>query len=62
MLDGLIDWFVQTFGRPTVSLGVLAVIITMLCLQVRLTMIVLVASAGVALSYWRQIASFIYSG
>ena len=61
-MEALINWAVQTFMRPTISLGVLAVIVMMLCLQARLGLIGLVAAAGVAASYWRQIVGFIYGG
>lgn len=61
-MESLLSWFVDTFGRPTISLGVLAVIISMLCLQVRLGFIALVAGAAVALSYWSQIVGFLWRG
>ena len=58
MLEGLIAWVVTTIGRPMLSAGVLLVCFLMLCAQVRLGVIALVAAGGLGLAYWQQIVSF----
>lgn len=58
MLDGLLAWVVTTIGRPMLGAGVLMVCLAMLCAQVRLGFIALVAAGGLGLAYWEQIRGF----
>lgn len=58
MLEGLLAWVVTTIGRPMLSTGVLLVCFLMLCAQIRLGVIALVAAGGLALANYQQIVSF----
>ena len=55
---GLVDWVVTTMGRPMLSAGVLLVCFLMLCAQIRLGIIGLIAAGGLALANWSTIVSF----
>lgn len=58
MLDGLIAWVITVVGRPLLSGGIIMVCFLMLCAQVRLGIIALVAAGGLGLAYWEQIRGF----
>jgi hypothetical protein len=56
--QSLLDWAVQTIGRPMLNAGIILVAFFLLCARVSLGVVGMVAAGGLVFANYQQIAGF----